>query len=182
MATTLAVSACGGGGGVTVAAGGEIVIELSEFEFSPSEIHVSPGDTVTFVLRNTGDKDHEFMIGRDVRTTDGVPDGFEHNFFEGETPMVMPADAAMSGDMEEMDMSSDTTMGDMASDTTMGEMDMGEEGHDEHGFMVMRSPGTEATLTVTIPADASGEWQIGCFEEDGAHWDDGMRGTLIIDS
>lgn len=181
MATALAVSACGGGGGVTVAAGGEIVIELSEFEFSPSEIHVSPGDTVTFVLRNTGEKDHEFMIGRDVRTTDGAPDGFEHDFFEGEAPMVMPADAAMSGDMDDMegmDMGSDTTMGDM----DMAEEDQEEEGHDEHGFMVMRSPGTEATLTVTIPSDASGEWEIGCFEEDGAHWDDGMSGTLIIDS
>ena len=151
---------------------------------------VVKGDDVTLRFFGiNGEKDHEFMIGRDVRITDGAPDGFEHNFFEGETPMVMPADAAMSGDMDDMDMSSDTTMGDMSSDTTMGDMgsdttmgdmEMGDE--KAHGFMIMRSPGTEATLTITIPADASGEWQFGCFEEDGAHWDDGMRGKLIIDS
>jgi uncharacterized cupredoxin-like copper-binding protein len=47
--------------------------------------------------------------------------------------------------------------------------------------MVMRAPGEKAEITITIPADASGEWIIACFEEDGAHYDDGMHGTLIIE-
>ncbi len=54
-------------------------------------------------------------------------------------------------------------------------------GHGEdHGFMVMRDPTESATVTITIPADAVGEWDIGCFEEEGAHWDDGMKGKLIV--
>ncbi len=60
-------------------------------------------------------------------------------------------------------------------------MDMTEEAHAEHGFMVMRQPGQQAELTFTVPADASGEWEIACFEEDGAHYDDGMHGKLIIE-
>lgn len=176
-AMALVMAACGGGG-TTVEDGGEVVIELSEFAFSPDSITVTAGSTVTFVLRNEGEKEHEFMIGRDVRITDGAPDGFEHDFFEGMEPTVVPADAAMT-DMD-MDMGDgDMGDGDMSEDGDMG--DMGDE-HAEHGFMVMRSPGQEATITITIPEDATGEWQFGCFEEDGAHWDDGMRGTLTVES
>lgn len=44
---------------------------MTEFAFEPSDIKVAPGDTVTIVLMNEGEKDHEFMIGRDVDTADG---------------------------------------------------------------------------------------------------------------
>jgi uncharacterized cupredoxin-like copper-binding protein len=65
-------------------------------------------------------------------------------------------------------------------DMTEGEGDMDMADEMAHGFMVMRDPGESAEVTFTVPADASGEWEIACFEEDGAHYDDGMRGTLII--
>jgi hypothetical protein len=25
-----------------------------------------------------------------------------------------------------------------------------------------------------------GEWEIACFEDDGTHYEDGMRGTLVV--
>ena len=43
-------------------------------------------------------------------------------------------------------------------------------------------PGVVAstTLTFTVTEDMVGEWEIGCFEEDGLHYDDGMKGKLVI--
>jgi plastocyanin len=174
-ALALLAAACGGGGeAATPDENGRVVIELSEFQFSPNEITVTAGQEVTFVLRNVGEKEHEFMVGHDVDTDEGFPNGFHDNFFTDMSPMVSPMDAAMGmedmGDMEGM--STDTTMGDMG-DGSMDEME-------HHGFMVMRDPDEEATITFTVPEDAVGEWDIGCFEEDGAHWDDGMKGTLTV--
>lgn len=173
-AAALLAAACGGGA-ATADENGEIVITLNEFSFSPNNIEVSPGQTVTFVLNNEGEKEHEFMIGRNVNMVDGEANGFEHDFFEGLMPTVDPMDAAMNMGDGDMD------MGDGEMDMGDGEMDMGGEGDAEHaGFMVVREPAETARITITIPADASGTWDIGCFEEDGAHWDDGMKGTLTI--
>ncbi len=194
-------------------AAGEVVIDMDEFSFGTDRIEVVAGETVTFVLVNTGDNEHEFMIGRNLVETDlGYPNGFEHDFFETTTPVVDPPSAGMDmgamdmGDMDmgDMDMSdddhADDDMGDMdmgdddmgdmdmpdddhaddeMSDGDMGDMDMG--GEDAHaGFMVQRRPGEVARLTVTIPADVVGEWDVGCFRGRGSHWDAGMRTTLVV--
>ncbi len=222
----MAVAALGlagcGEGAATPDENGEIVITMTESAYAPDTIEVSPGQTVTFVLVNEGEKDHELMIGRNVTFTDGVPDGFEHNFFEGLSPLVDPPEAAMEMDemdmdmdmdmdedddmhMEDMDMDEDDDMDmedmdmedmdmDEDDDMHMEDMDMDEdddmhmedmdmeEGDDHagHGFMVLRQPNETARITITIPLDATGEWELGCFEEDGAHWDDGMKGTFTI--
>lgn len=183
----LLLGACGGG--ETVADGGEVTIVMSEYQFEPSEIRLTPGTTVTFMLSNEGEKDHEFMAGQEVAIEDGIPHGFESDFFDTVDNLVIdPPDAletSMEG-MEGMDMGSDTTMGDMASDTTMGDME-GDEDHsegEEHmdmGVMVVREPTQTATITFTVTEASIGEWDFGCFEEDGAHWDDGMRGTIIVE-
>lgn len=168
----LVAAACGGGAAAPDE-NGEIVITMSEFSFSPNNIEVTAGQTVTFVLVNEGDKEHEFMVGRNVNLADGAAAGFEHDFFEGVSPMVEPMDAAMN--MGEM---SGDAMGDEMTDDSMS---MGDGGDADHaGFMVLRSPAEEARITLTVPADATGEWEIGCFQEDGAHWDDGMKGTLTV--
>ena len=64
----------------------------------------------------------------------------------------------------------------------------GEEGH--HGAMVMLQPGSAATsepgeatvIEFTVPQDRVGVWQIGCFQEAGQHFEDGMRATLIVEA
>ena len=158
---------------------GRITVIMTESKFEPANIKVVPGQTVTFVLVNEGEKEHEFMIGRDVNTDDGFPNGFHTNWLDTlePMPMVMPAEAAVGG--ESMDMGGDEGM------------DMGEEGehaheeedmHMDHGFMVVRDPGQTAEMTIVIPSDAGGqEWEIGCFTDDGAHYDEGMKGKLIIE-
>jgi hypothetical protein len=97
--------------------------------------------------------------------------------------------------------------GDEHEEETMEGMDMGGEHEDEHdqgpvgefgpyqaplmdqhpGFMVLLDPlsltpsGEVTVLTFTVPEDAVGTWTIGCFQEGGQHFDDGMRGTLIVE-
>jgi hypothetical protein len=56
-------------------------------------------------------------------------------------------------------------------------MDMDEH----HGSMVMLDPGHTSTLVLTIPEDKVGTWIFGCFQEEGLHFDDGMRGVLIVE-
>ncbi len=58
---------------------------------------------------------------------------------------------------------------------------------DEHtGLMVMIDPKMippdQATvLTFTVPPDKVGRWELGCFQEQGQHYDDGMRAVLIVE-
>jgi len=181
-------------------AAGEIVINMDEFSFGVDRIDVVAGETVTLILVNGGDNEHEFMIGRNlVKTEQGYPNGFEHDFFEDFTPIVDPPSAGMDmADMGDMDMGDmdmgdmDMDMGDMdmddmdmgddaMEDDGMGDMDMGGAGEEPHpGFMVQRRAGEVARLTITIPENAVGMWEIGCFRGRGSHWDAGMRATLNV--
>ncbi|MEW5957032.1 MAG: cupredoxin domain-containing protein [Chloroflexota bacterium] len=83
-----------------------------------------------------------------------------------------------------------------AEEMQMGETGMKEEGArivlegvhteamemDAHGGgMVMLNPTQESTIVMTIPADKVGVWEFGCFQEEGLHYDDGMRGVLIVE-
>ncbi len=63
-------------------------------------------------------------------------------------------------------------------------MDLMGEAHG--GLMVMIDPNMippdQATiLTFTVPPDKVGRWELGCFQEQGQHYDDGMRATLIVE-
>lgn len=54
------------------------------------------------------------------------------------------------------------------------------------GLMVMIDPqmipaGEETTITFTVTEDKVGRWQIGCFQERGQHYDDGMNGVIIVE-
>jgi len=186
-------TACGSGG-QTVAradANKEIIVNMDEFSFGLDVIELTAGETVTFVLVNLGDNEHEFMIGRNVQdTSEGYPNGFEHDFFETAIPTVDPPSAGMNmgADMGGMDMSGDSASSDMPADTNadmpadtnadMGGMDMGGDAHS--GFMVQRAAGEVARLTVTVPNDVLGDWEIGCFRGRGSHWDAGMRARLVV--
>ena len=166
LAVSMLAAACGSGGdgGEATGAGGDpdahIRVNMTEYGFGSDVIEVRAGQTVEFLLKNSGDLDHEFMIGREVTVgMDGMATGFGHDFFEGLMPTVDPPEAGMV--MESMEI----------------EMDM--DGHD-HGSMVTLAPGGTASVTVTIPDDAVGDWEIGCFRDKGTHWSSGMHATLRI--
>ena len=182
LTVSMLAAACGSGGdgGQASGAGGDpdahIRVNMTEYGFGSDVIEVRAGQTVEFLLKNSGDLDHEFMIGREVTVAmDGMATGFEHDFFEGLMPIVDPPEAGMVMESMEMDMDGD--------DGSM-DMDMDTDGHDDghHGFMVTLAPGGTASVTVTIPDDAVGDWEIGCFRDKGTHWSSGMHATLRITS
>ena len=200
LTVSMLAAACGSGGdgGQASGAGGDpdahIRVNMTEYGFGSDVIEVRAGQTVEFLLKNSGDLDHEFMIGREVTVAmDGMATGFEHDFFEGLMPIVDPPEAGMvmesmemdmDGDSMEMDMDGDSMEMDMDGDSMEMDMDMDTDGHDDghHGFMVTLAPGGTASVTVTIPDDAVGDWEIGCFRDKGTHWSSGMHATLRITS
>src|SRR5947207_4324825 len=40
----------------------EIVVEMSEMDYSPSRIEVKRGEQIKFIIRNVGTEDHEFLL------------------------------------------------------------------------------------------------------------------------
>ncbi|NIN34088.1 MAG: hypothetical protein GTO60_02840, partial [Gammaproteobacteria bacterium] len=83
----LLLAACGGGGAAQPDSAGNLTIDLEEYKFTPDNIELKVGQKVTITLVNKGEKDHEFMVGRNVMMMDGAPSDFEHNLFEGMEPM-----------------------------------------------------------------------------------------------
>lgn len=110
---------------------------------------------------------------------------------EGEGEMKMGDDhgkedmAGMEGQGQ-----GDMGMGEMGMDETMrvvlgpgfhAEGMAMETGDDPHGNMIMMDPVSEVVIEFTVPEDKVGTWIFGCFQEDGLHFDAGMRGWLIVE-
>jgi len=182
VTTSLVLAACGPSG-ATPDASGQIVLVQEDDEggmsFNPESIVLTAGETVTIVLENHGEKDHEFMIGNEVIYNEsGAPDGFHEDFFHGWSDqvevhpgmgtmlMIDGETVMMGGEME------------MSEGESMDEDSMGDMEEDGHGDEPMGSSAT--TITFTVPADKVGEWEMACFEDDGTHYDDGMRGTVTV--
>jgi len=125
-------------------------MDLSEYAFNPSTIEVRDGQQVSLELVNIGAVDHEIMFGRDVMLTDDRPSGYMNDLFASSG--IDPK--VNGGEMEEH---------------------MGHE-----GFTVVVKPGESATLTFTLTEGAVGDWEFGCFEQEGVHYDAGMKGSFTV--
>ncbi len=180
----LLLTACSPGQPATPDADGKLVIEMEDFRFMTDNIQLKVGQEVTFILSNEGEKDHELMIGRNVIVDGGTTVGFEHDMFEESPPMVMGGGAEMdhaeegNGDMEGDAAAMEGEGGDSV-DGAMDDME-GMEG-DHPGFMVLVPPENEpAMITFTVTEDMVGEWEMACFQGNGSHYDDGMRGKVVV--
>lgn len=135
-----------------------INIDMTEYAFNPADIQLKVGQEVEMVLTNSGQLAHEIMFGRNVVMMNNRPAGYETDMFEasGVEPEVI-----------------------MAEDLHEESEEHEEEMHE--GFMVFLPEGDhEATLRFTVEPQMAGEWEMGCFEQDGVHYDAGMKGTLTI--
>ena len=209
-AVGLVTAACSSIGSVEPNSSGEVVFTLTDNSISPAVVKVKPGQKVRFVIQNEGEHVHEFMVGRDpIRgenyLTERVwtPWGGQ-DFFEGVEVMVSGDGMAMGfSGMDGMDMGGDTG-GDMTTTTmnmtsttmnmTSTTMNMGGESEgaaaEDEGGMVLLEPGLPGTsgagqvsiMEFTVPEDATGTWIIGCFQEAGQHYEDGMSATLIVEA
>lgn len=128
-----------------------IQLEMTEYAFDPPSLELRVGQQVTLQITNKGQLDHEIMFGREVMLMNNRPAGYMEDLFE--TANVQPQ-------------------------VTSADQLPPEE--DEHGFMVILPPGGTATVTFPVTAEMAGEWEMGCFEQDGVHYDAGMHGPLTI--
>ena len=142
-------------------------IDMTEYAFAPERIKVEVGQEVTLNLVNSGQLPHEIMFGRDVIMVNSRPSGYEHDMFEeaGVEPMVMGMEEGehTEGDEHEEDEPAESA----------------DHGHE--GFMVLlKKTGDQGSITFTATEEMVGEWEMGCFELDGVHYDAGMIGTFIV--
>jgi plastocyanin len=135
-------------------------IEMTEYAFSPERIELKVGQEVTLELVNLGEISHELMIGREVSSMNNRPNGFHVDFFQAANiePMVMGAAEPAGGHSAEG------------------------HGSDHSGSFMVVLPhnGDTASVTFQVTEDMVGEWELGCFEQDGVHYDVGMKGTLVV--
>lgn len=197
------LGACGPQGATPDPQTGELrLIQRDDEEgmnFEPETVVVTAGQRVRIILENQGSKDHEFMLGQNVVYDEtGAPNGFEVDFFEGieDQVNVELGDGAMlmiDGETVAMGGMGMEGEGEMEEGHEEGEGEHDEEGaheeeeegmamHMDHdGWMVMDAAGSAPTvIEFTVPEDRVGEWEMACFEDDGTHYDDGMRGTFIV--
>jgi uncharacterized cupredoxin-like copper-binding protein len=127
-------------------------IDMSEYSFTPANLELKVGQKVTLNLVNKGALQHEIMFGREVVKTNNRPAGYQEDMFAagGVEPEV--TQSAMPEEVE--------------------------EGHS--GFMVVVPVGAQATMTFEVTEGMIGDWEIGCFEQDGVHYDAGMKGSATV--
>lgn len=163
----LVTAACGGGTSESqappetqteqeVGESGELTLVMDEFSFVPDTITVSAGQEITLTIVNDGMVEHELMIGHPFG---GGPE-WESDLFARMAPEVMSGDGYVLEGMEGM------------------EEEEGEEMHGHEAAAIELESGAEVTLHLAIPADAVGEWELGCFLPQ--HYEAGMKGTLIV--
>lgn len=142
------LAACGGGTPEAVS----YDVDMNEYSFIPAKLDFKVGQEVTLNLTNSGQLQHELMIGRDVVQMDNRPAGYQVDMFEagGVEPQV----------------------------THVGEPE--EEGEMHSGFMVPVPMDGSATIKFTVTEGMLGDWEMGCFEQDGVHYDAGMKGTVTV--
>ncbi|OGO33688.1 MAG: hypothetical protein A2Z16_04710 [Chloroflexi bacterium RBG_16_54_18] len=128
-----------------------IKIDMKEYTFEPANIEIKVGQQVTFELVNSGVLQHEILFGRQVMKRNNRPAGYEVDMFQ--TAGVEPL-------------------------VEQAEMTMQEEEH--AGFMIVLPKSGTASMTFPVTEAMVGEWEIGCFEQDGVHYDAGMKGTLVV--
>lgn len=186
---SLIVAACGGG--LSSAPAEEVItIEMTDFAFSPDTIELKVGQTVTINLVNEGVLVHELMIGRELVMDHNVPSTFEHDFFAGISPEVAVSGDSESAHNDDHAQESDHEVAQESGHSHDEESHSQKEsahveeskGHSHDGFMV-ELPGNSdeiATITFTVTEDMLGEWELGCFIDNGAHYTAGMTGKLVV--
>lgn len=136
----------------------QVTIEMTEYAFAPNLITAKVGQDVILEIVNQGKLSHEIMFGREVKYVNNRPSGYMVDLFE--TSGVEPQVSFLQGKPATSD----------------------EEHEKEHQvfMVVLPKTGDVATIRFTVSRDMVGEWEIGCFEQDGVHYDAGMKGKFVV--
>jgi plastocyanin len=131
-----------------------MTINMLEYKYIPNEIRIRVGQPVTLNLINKGSVPHEIVIGRElVKQNETIPVGYETDLF------------ILSG---------------VIPNVTFSVADSGSFKEDEGNYVLSLPAGASAELSFTVTQEMLGDWEIGCFEHVGVHYNGGMTGTLIV--
>ncbi len=146
----LILAACGGGTPESVSYN----INMTEYAYAPENLQFKVGQEVTLNLINSGQLQHEVIFGREVMKMDNRPGGYMVDMFEagGVEPEVHQEGEAEHEEEEEMD----------------------------EGFIVTLPEDGTGTIKFTVAEGMVGKWEMGCFEQDGVHYDAGMKGSVTV--
>jgi uncharacterized cupredoxin-like copper-binding protein len=151
-----------------------VQIKVGEFYFKPETVQLKAGQEVKIELVNEGKIEHEFMVGRGVKTEQGEHEMHEamHNASEYEHSEGMHE---MHGEMSKRFEKNFFDGIDVVAQTKNGAEFMRVPGH---GTMVGLKPQGKATLTFKVPTDRKGEWMMACFMP--GHYEAMMKGKVIV--
>ena len=127
-------------------------INMTEYAYAPENLQFKVGQEVTLNLINSGQLQHEVIFGREVMKMDNRPAGYMVDMFE-------------AGGIEP---------------------EVHQEGEPEHeeemreGFIVALPEDGTGTIKFTVTEGMVGKWEMGCFEQDGVHYDAGMKGSVTV--
>ena len=144
------LAACGGEAPEAVS----FDINMTEYTFSPERLSLKVGQEVTLNLSNASQLQHEIMFGREMMKMENRPAGYMEDMFEagGVEPEV----------------------------TQEGEPEHEHEEEMHSGFMVALPTDGTGTMKFIVTEGMLGEWEMGCFEQDGVHYDAGMIGSVSV--
>lgn len=129
-------------------------IEMREYTFSPNALDLKVGQQVTINLVNNGQLAHEIMFGRGVALQNNRPNGYQQDLFEA---------------------------GGVEPEIAGGSAEMDHEAMGHGGYMaLLEKTGDQASITFTVTKEMLGEWEMGCFEQEGVHYDAGMKGKVTV--
>lgn len=136
----------------------KITINESDYAFSPKHLTFTAGQTVRITLVNKStDKTHEFLMGKNLKK---CKDNFGKTYACGWQKPLIPQDSmVIYGQGHGID-----------------ELQV-----DQPSQVALLDKGGTVTMQFTVPKNAAGDWQFGCFEQKGSHFTDhGMKGTITI--
>ncbi len=140
----------------------QVTVVMKEFKFEPATIHLKAGEAVALTIKNEGTVEHEWSAGKNV-----VDNTQEKGYRTDLWSLLKPRVTGKKFDVEKV--SATPSKSDEAEGETTkmlsNEVDV--------------QPGGAVTLRFTVPANAKGTWQFGCFAP--GHYESGMKGTLVID-
>jgi len=136
----------------------DITIVEKDYSFTPNQLTFTAGQTVRITLVNKStDKTHEFLMGKNLKK---CKDNFGKTYACGwQNPLIPKDSMVIYGQGHGID-----------------ELQV-----DQPSQVALLDKGGTVTMQFTVPKNAAGDWQFGCFEQKGSHFTDhGMKGTIKV--
>lgn len=117
-------------------------------------LRLQAGKRYELEFQNSGQMKHEVLFGRDVVVRDGRPRDYREHLLSS-TEVDIEVETMVNGQKRDVEIEA----------AGIKEVEL--------------EPGTKLTLSFTLPAEAKGKWELGCFI--AGHYEAGMRLDLLVE-